>query len=714
MPTAMAKTRKKVSTHIIERDISWLAFNARVLQEAADPGVPLRDRIRFLGIFSNNLDEFFRVRVAALKRMIRYGQKARMHMETSPQRILDSIQEIVIRQQAEFDRIWRHILTELRQEKIHLVTEKQLNRVQKDFVEAYFDQEVRPNVIPLMIERIEQFPYLREKSIYLAVRMSMRKHPDRHNYALIEIPTKVLTRFITLPSGKAGEHHIILLEDIIRYNLPKIFSFFSYDEFTSHIIKVTKDAEFDIDYDETTSYTDKIEKGIKNRRKGKPVRFIYDREIDQGLLAYLIRRMGLTKKDHLIPGGRIHNFRQFMDFPESVFRHRDKKKKAIVHPDFSGAARVTDVILRKDVMLHLPYHSFNPIIDLLREAAMDPEVTDIMITAYRLARNSRVINALINAHRNGKKVTVVLELRARFDEENNLEWKKTLEEEGVRVQVGVPDMKVHAKICLIRKKVGKKMIHYGFIGTGNLNEKTAEIYGDHHLLTSDAAVMADINRIFQYLEKPVTRHAQLLQCRSLLVSPVSMRKGILRMIQTEIQSAKKGKKASVTLKLNSLSDNTLIQKLHEAALCGVEIRMIIRGICCMFTDNRKYPVPVYAVSIVDEFLEHARVMVFHNNGKERVWISSSDWMVRNLDHRVEAAVEISDPAIAEELRDILSIQMRDNVKARRIDNELTNIYISKQGRKIRSQGETWQYLLRKAQSLPQAGKPTGKKPRKEK
>ncbi len=680
---------------IIERDISWLSFNARVLQEAADPNVPLKEKLKFLGIFSNNLDEFFRVRVAALKRMISFGKRARMHLEESPQKILDSIQHIVLEQQSEFNRIWQNIILDLKKEKIFLVTEKQLNREQQKFVTNFFEEQVRSNVIPLMIESIEQFPYLREKSIYLAVVMSRKNSAYKRKYALIEVPTRAVSRFVILPSSKPDEHNIILLEDIIRFNLPRIFSFFEYDNFTAHIIKVTKDAEFDIDYDEPISYIDKIEKGIKNRRKGKPVRFVYDKEIDPALLEYLIRRTGLTKKDHLIPGGRIHNFRHFMEFPENIFKVKPNKRKPFAHPELNAVLRVTDKILEKDIMLHFPYHSFNPIIDLLREAAIDPEVTTIKITAYRLARHSKVINAIINAVRNGKDVTVVLELRARFDEENNIEWKKILEEEGVKVLVGVPNFKVHAKICLIRKRIKNRTIHYGFVSTGNLNEKTAEIYGDHCLLTSNRNIMADVNRVFNYLEKPKTGTKFLRMCHTLLVSPIDMRRELIKMINDEIRWAKAGKKAAITLKLNSLSDEILIQKLYEAALSGVELKLIIRGIFCMYSDNKKFIRPVYAVSIVDEYLEHARIMLFHNNGDQKVFISSSDWMLRNLEHRVEVAVQVTDPGIVAELKGILDIQLNDNVKARKLDNELKNEYISSKGKKIRSQVEIYHYLLHK-------------------
>lgn len=697
----MTKAPKKT----IPRDISWLSFNARVLQEAADPTVPLKERIKFLGIFSNNLDEFFRVRVAALKRMISLGKKARMHLEQSPQKILDSIQLIVLEQQSEFNRIWNLILQEMKKEKIIIKTEKDLTRDQKKFVTTFFEEEVRSNVNPLMIENIPEFPYLREKSIYLAVVMSRKNSAYKRKYALIEVPTRAVSRFIQLPSSRAGEHQIILLEDIIRFNLPQIFAFFEYEKFSAHVIKFTKDAEFDIDYDEALPLTAKIERGLKNRRRGKPVRFTYDKEIDPALLEYLIRRSGLTKKDHLIPGGRIHNFRHFMDFPSSVFRGKQNRRKPFMQQDLSNTTRVTDVILKKDVLLSFPYHSFNPIIDLLRESAMDPEVTMIKITAYRLASQSKVVNALINAARNGKQVIVVLEIRARFDEENNLEWKEILELEGVKVVTGVPDLKVHAKICLIRKRKNNQTIHYGFVSTGNLNEKTATVYCDHCLLTANKNIMADVNRIFNYLENYSTGVKYLKMCNTLIISPTNMRKELLKMIQAEIKAAKAGKKASVTVKLNSLSDDILIFKLYEAATAGVEVRMVIRGICCALTQNKKFKVTMRAISIVDEYLEHARVLIFHNHGKDIVVISSSDWMVRNLDHRVEAAVVIQQPSIAKELKDIIEIQLKDNVKARLLDNSQNNKYVKTPGKKVRSQVEIYQYLLKKTagSAIPATG-----------
>jgi polyphosphate kinase len=677
----------------IARDVSWLSFNARVLQEAADPAVPLKERIRFLGIFSNNLDEFFRVRVATLKRMIQFGNKANMHLETDPQQILDEIQMIVLNQQSEFTRIWENVLREMNEQKIFLRNEKELTSQQQEFVRNYYDEEVSPNIIPLMIENIPEFPNLRDKSIYLAVVMWKTESALNKKYALIEVPSRVLGRFLLLPQA-GEEHNIILLEDVIRFNLPDIFSFFGYDQYKSHIFKVTRDAEIDIDNDVSTSIIQRIEKGLKSRRKGKPVRFVYDHEMDPGLLEYLIRRLHLTKRDNLIPGGRIHNFRHFMDFPDQVFKEKRARKKPFDHP-LLAEQRISDVVLKRDVMLHFPYHSFTPIIDLLREAAFDPGVTTIKITCYRLAQQSRIINSLINAARNGKQVIVMLELRARFEEEANLEWSTRLEEEGVKVLLEIPDTKVHSKICLIRKKVKDKHIDYGFVSTGNLNERTAKVYADHCLFTSNTRIMADVNRIFNYLEQPKTGLHLLKNCDAIFPSPYIVRKELYKLIDDEIKQALKNKPSGMILKMNSLSDEEMIQKLYEAARAGVPIKLIVRGIFCMFSENKKFRRPVRAVSIVDEYLEHARVWVFHNKGKEKVYISSADWMLRNLEHRVEATCPVWNEEIKKELIDILNIQLQDNVKARWLDNELSNDYVKTTKKKVRSQLETYNYLHKK-------------------
>jgi polyphosphate kinase len=690
----MTKATLKKTTII--RDISWLAFNARVLQEANDPNNHIYDRLRFLGIFSNNLDEFFRVRVAALNKMILLGKAAKMHLEANPDKILRKIHQTVITQQEEFDRAYLNIIAELEKKAIFIKNEKQLTKKQKEFVTKYFEEKVRTQLIPLMIETIPHMPLLRDKSIYLACALGSTKEAMVQRYALIEIPTKVLPRFVILPSDD-GATDIILLEDIIRHNLPSLFAPFGYNRFLSYIIKVTRDAELEIDNDVTVNLIDELEKGLKNRKRGRATRFVYDRLIDNAMLSYLTQRLGLTKKDNLIPGGRIHNFKDFIDFPASIFKDLQPRAQPFVHPLLQQPRRIMEVLEKRDVMLHLPYHSFDSIIDLLREAAIDPYVQSIRITCYRLAKNSKVINALINAVRNGKQVTVVLELRARFDEEANMRWKTQLEEEGVKVVLGIHNMKVHAKMCVIKKREFNVTKQYGFVSTGNLNENTARYYGDHTLLTTNRNIIADMNKVFDYLENPHKKPNNLKACKTLAVSPVNMRKVMMGLINNEIKIARKKKSASVIVKLNSLSDELLIDKLYEAAKAGVDIRMVVRGICGAYTESKSFKGRLRAISILDEYLEHARVMVFHNAKQPRVYISSADWMVRNLDHRVEAACPIFDLEIQQELIDILNIQLAENVKGRIFDNEQSNHYVqAAPGQaQVRSQEAIYAYLRNK-------------------
>lgn len=677
----------------IPRDISWLSFNARVLQEAADHTVPLKERVKFLGIFSNNRDEFFRVRVASLKRMLRIETKLHMHPEKNPQKILNRIQELIAQQQDEFERVWQNILTELNLKNIFIKNEKQLTPIQKKFIRNFYDNEISPNIIPLMIETINTFPELRDKSIFLGVVMSKKENPTDQKYAIIEVPVTVVGRFILLPSAK-GKQDIMLLEDAIKFNLPNIFSFLGYTNYKAHIFKFTRDAELDIDNLDTTSIVQKLEKGLKNRKKGKPIRLTYDENIEKGLLDYLIKRFGLSKQDNLIPGGSIHNFRHFMDFPGEVFKDKAKRKAPFEHPLLVNN-RICDIIAQKDILLNYPYHSFTPTIDLIREAAFDPEVVSIKIACYRLASQSKIINALINAVRNGKEVIVMMELKARFDEEANLMWKQRLEDVGAKVLTGIPNMKVHAKICIIKKKIKNKIFHYGFVSTGNVNEKTAKIYGDHCLLTSNAKIMADINRIFNYLINPKIGSHFLAKCKTLIPSPHIIRTKLIQLINQEIEQAKKGKHAEIILKMNSLADSIMIEKLHEAAKAGVIVKLIVRGIFCMLSENSKFKHPIKAISIVDEYLEHARVFVFHNKGNQKVFISSADWMLRNIEHRIEATCPVSNKALKKELIDILNIQLNDNVKARILNNSLSNEYVKSKNGKLRSQEETYNYLINK-------------------
>ena len=689
----------KATRQTIVRDLSWLAFNARVLQEAKDPSVPLIERLRFLGIFSNNLDEFFRVRVATLSRMVRLGKAAKVHLEANPAKILRQIQQTVIRQQADFDHTYAEIIAEMEKEGIFIKNETQLNEEQQDFVTHYFDEQVRTQIVPLMIESIPVMPLLNDKAIYMACVLGSTETPMLQRYALIPIPTRVLPRFVILPSSN-GEKDIILLEDIIRLSLPHLFAPFGFNRFLGYIIKVTRDAELEIDTSELSdNIISEIEKGLKNRKRGRATRFIFDRNIDARLLDYLIKRLSLSGKDNLIPGGRIHNFKDFMNFPESVFTKKEeqRRRKPFVHPLLVQPRRIMDVLDKRDVLLHLPYHSFDSVIDLLRESAIDPFVQSIKITCYRLAKDSKLVNALINAVRNGKQVTVVLELRARFDEEANLQWKTRLEEEGVTVILGLPDYKVHAKICLIKKREFGKTKQYGILSTGNFNEATARYYSDHCLLTANRNILADINRVFAFLEQVHPKVETLKACKTLPVAPYNMRQVFGELIDKEIRSVKKKKKTSVIVKLNSLVDATMINHLYDAAIAGVNVSLVIRGICGVYTEQKIFRKPMKAISIIDEYLEHARVFIFHSDGKPRVFISSADWMVRNLDHRVEVACPIFDHRLQKEIIDIMNIQLAENVKGRVLDNGQHNEYIlrSEETPEVRSQVAIYDYLAAK-------------------
>lgn len=677
----------------IPRDISWLSFNGRVLQEAADTTVPLISRIKFLGIFSNNLDEFFRVRVAGLKRALLVDEKTAKHtFFEKPQLILEELNHKLIKQQKKFDNVWSDVQKEMAKQSVFLKSSDDLNEEQQEFVKEYYLKQVESNVIPLLLDVGRPMHFVRDKSLYLGIAMQKKDIQKEAKYAIIEIPTPLLGRFTILPSPKK-EIHVILLEDIIKYNLPYIFSFFGFDEFHAHAFKITRDAEFDLDNDINTNLAEKIAKALKNRSKGKPTRFVFDEKMHPQLVEFLIKKLDITKKDSIIPGRKIHNFKDFMDFP-NVFKRQKPviERSSFHHPELTISQPISDIISKKDILLAFPYHDFDHVIDMLREAAIDPDVTAIQITAYRLAPNSKIGNALVNAQRNGKNVTVMLELRARFDEQHNLLWKERFENDGIEVLVGLPDRKVHAKLCMIEKKVNDSTFKYGFVSTGNLNEKTAKLYSDFCLMTSRKSIMEDIDKVFHSLRHPEhSLQNNLSLGKGILFSPTHMRDEIMRLIDKEIEEVKANRKAYIIIKINALSDKQLIKKLYEAAEAGVIIQMIVRGIYCA-KNQKTFVKPIEAISIVDEYLEHARVLYFYHAGKEEMFLSSADWMTRNLDYRIEAAVRVMDKKIKKQLLDILHIQLSDNVKARKLNNLLSNKYIKTNDSPCQSQLAIYHYL----------------------
>jgi polyphosphate kinase len=678
-----------MSKTYIPKEISWLSFNERVLQEAENKEVPLIERFKFLGIYSNNLDEYFRVRVATLRRLSQFGANSKDILGYSPKATLKKIQEIVLEQNTKFEKIYSGLLQELAKHKIHIINEKELSHEQTEFVRDYFMKEVRNRLMPFLIEQNTRLPNLIDDAIYLSISLS-KKGSSKRRFALLEIPTEVLPRFLVLPE-KDEEKFVIFLDDIIRFGLKDIFFIFDFDEISAYTIKLTKDAEFEIVDDISETYAEKISRSLQQRKHGTPVRFIYDRKMPGEMLKTLTKLLKFGPDDVIIPGERYHNFKDFMRFP-----YLGKKKfyyeplKSVPHRDIQPGKSILSAINKKDIMLFFPYHPFDHFIDLLREASIDPYVVSIQITLYRLARNSSVINALMNAVRNGKKVTTVVELQARFDEEANILWGNKLMEEGVKVIYGVPGLKVHAKLCLITRTKNDVTQRYAAIGTGNFNEDTARIYTDHLLLTNEKKITNEVFKAFNFFNVNYRKDNYY----HLVLSPYLLRNKMTLLIDNEIKNAKAGKKAYIYLKLNNITDFEIINHLYEASQAGVIIRMIIRGMFSLVTGIKDVSENIKAIGIVDRFLEHTRFMIFCNGGEEECYISSADLMTRNIEHRIEVTCPVFDKNIRNELKQIFEIQWSDNVKARKLDPALSNKFVKPGKKNIRSQEEVYNFILK--------------------
>ena len=683
----------------INREVSWLSFNERVLQEAMDISNPVLERLKYLGIFSNNRDEFYRVRVATLNRMKAY-KKIDPAQKREITRTLRDIYQIVSDQEAQFTQAYRDILDELAKKNIFIINEKELDDEQQHFVEDYFQQNIRSYLFPLLLDSITSLTHFKDKHIYLAVKMTCSNKLQKDNFALIELPTEEVSRFIELPQFDEKKY-IIFLDDVIRINLKSIFGIFGYDTFEGHIIKFTRDAELDIDSDLSKSFLETMNESIKQRIKGDAVRFVYDKNVNPKFLKKLLVKFGITQSDTLRAGGRYHNFKDFMDFPiqndfetEKIFGQAKSEvcdeRLPFSHPDILPNVSMFELIKEKDILFHYPYHSFSHIIDLVREAAIDPKVRAIKMTFYRVAVNSKIINTLINAARNGKLVTVFLELQARFDEQANIMWTQKLQEEGVRVIQNIPGFKVHAKLLLIRRKEKGKNVYYANISTGNFNESTAKVYADDSLLTSDKTICNDVNSVFHLFESKYL----MPSFSELIVAPFKLRTFFTQMMNREIRNAKAGKEAWVILKLNNLVDAKVINKLYLAGKAGVKITLIIRGICVLKAGEVGLSENIEAFGVVDRFLEHSRVFVFANDGDLDVFLASADLMTRNLDHRIEVACPIKSSELKSELLDMLEIQRKDNVKARWLHPDKINQYrLPKVGEQsYRSQDEIYAYL----------------------
>jgi polyphosphate kinase len=675
----------------IDREKSWLAFNARVLQEAGDDSVPLLDRMRFLGIFSNNLDEFFRVRFAAIRRLSLNGISGEKYFGgISTQQLIKDITEIVIQQQSESLRILSNIESKLVTENIFIINEKDINDEQEVFLKDFFIQTLSPELVTIILNDLAEFPVLKDSSGYLAVKLVMKKDLEVR-YAIVEIP-KMINRFVVLPS-KNEKQYVILTDDVIRHNLSSIFNIFDYESVSAHMIKITRDAQLDIDSDLSKSMLEKIASSVKDRRIGEPVRFIYDQEIDKDTLQFFLDKMNIDATDSIIPGGRYHNRRDYMDFPNlGRYDLLYKKNDPMPIPGLSLEGSILEKISERDYLLNAPYQSFSYLIKFLREAALDPKVTTIKITLYRLAKNSQIISSLINAAKNGKKVTVQIELQARFDEASNISYSEQMQTEGIELIFGIKGLKVHSKVCVIERLEKDKIKRYGFISTGNFNESTAKIYTDVTLFTCHSQILKDVSKIFEFFDI----NYKVQRYKHLIVSPQYTRHRFVKMIDREITHAIAGRKTYMKLKMNSLSDLLMIDKLYEASTAGVKIQLEVRGICSLIPGVKGLSENIEAISIVDNYLEHSRIYIFGNAGLPEVYISSADFMTRNIDARVEVTCPIYDQDIKNELIDNFDLGWKGNVKARYHSYKLDNKYKVRGNSPIfRAQLETYKYYQNK-------------------
>lgn len=674
---------------IINRELSWLSFNERVLQEAESEDVPILERLKFLGIYSNNLDEFFRVRIATLTRMMDFDKRAKQELGFSPSKVLDAIQLKLKVLQKKYNKAYENIIAALENENIYFLNETQLDKEQGLFVKKYFQKKVRLEIFPIMLDKAKEFPRLLDSSIYLAVCFS-KKSSKSNNYALIEVPSATIARFLVLPSNK-NKNYILFLDDVIRYNLKDIFQIYDFDKIEAYTIKFTRDAELDVDNDVSLTFMESIEMSLKKRKSADALRFVYDAKMPKDFQNYLIKKMELDNQVQLYPGARYHNFKDFLKFPTfGKTNLLNPVQEHIPHPDLENTRSILDKMKSKDILLYYPYHSFDYFLDLLREAAIDPNVSHIRLTLYRVAAQSHVIKSLITALHNGKDVTVFIELRARFDEEANIDWATKLKEEGAKVITGIAGLKVHSKLCLITRREKGEKIYYCSIGTGNMHEKTARVYTDAMLLTCKQHITKEVRVVFSFFDKNYAAP----KTSELLVAPFNLRAKLTRLINKEIKQAKAGKPAEIFLKMNNLVDEDIIQKLYNASKAGVKIRLIIRGICSLIPGIAKISENIEAISIVDKFLEHNRVFIFHNSGNPLVYIGSADLMTRNIDHRIEIVTPLEDEKIKNQLIQIMELQWKDNVKARIFDSTQSNTFKKRMvgEEKQRSQDTVYHYL----------------------
>lgn len=673
---------KQERSHYLEREISWMYFNYRVLQEAQDKTVPLLERLSFLGIYSNNLDEFFRVRVATLNRIIALKELSLKPERKVAQETLDQIHKLYKKYSIEFEETFNELKNELEGHGIYILDEKQINQEQKRQIQQIFTDKLSLHLYPRLFLKNSNFKDINDESVYLAIRILMES--GKKDYALLEIPSAVFGRFIEVSSDKPGKKIFMFLDDVIRICLPHIFVGEGFVQFDAYAFKLTKDAEIDIDIN-LGDVLKKVGKAVKNRKWGQPVRFIYDMNIPADLLKQIQKAFNIQKTDTITASGRYHNLKDLMTFPDCM-------RKDLKYPEWPAlsvdeiieSASVIEVIRKKDMLLHYPYHSFSNYIRLLREAAINEDVNTIKITLYRLAKNSSVAEALICAAKNGKRVTAVIELLARFDEASNIYWTQKMQEAGVNVILGIEGLKIHSKLTLIK---GKK-VNITCINTGNFHEGNAKAYTDLTLMTTNRSIVKEVDNVFLFIQRPYI----VRDFRKLLVSPLTLRTGIRSLINTEIQNAKKGKPAYIRCKLNHITDRDMIEKLYEASASGVKVELLVRGSCSIITGIKGISSNITIKGIIDRYLEHSRIFIFGNGGKEKFYIGSADWISRNFDTRVEVLVPVYDEKIQRELKLIVEYGLKDNRKARVVDGRGNNEIIT-EGAPFRSQEELYKYYL---------------------
>ncbi len=687
----------KPNNEYVNREISWLHFNERVLQESADKDVPLIERLRFLGIFSNNLDEFFKVRYATVKRIVDAGKKGKSVLGGEDAKVLlEEITREAIRLQSKSTTILNEIERELATENIYIIDETEVQPEQADFVKDYFSRKVNPELLTIILNNLTEFPTLKDTAAYLAVRMVLNTevmNTDKTQYALIEIP-RHLERFVVLPESD-GKNYIMMVDDVIRFCLDNIFTMFEYNDISAHMIKITRDAELDIDNDLSKSFIEKISSSVEHRKISDPVRFVYDKRIKIDTLRYLKDKMKIEETDSVIPGGRYHNKRDYMGFP-SLGRNdlMYNKIKPLPVKGFSLEGSLFEQITQRDFMIYTPYQTYSYVIKFLREAALDPHVRKIKLTVYRLANNSQVAAALINAAKNGKEVTVQIELQARFDEQANIKYANIFQNEGIKLIFGIPGLKVHTKVCFAEREEKGGLKRYGFISTGNFNESTAKIYTDYTLFTSHDGILKEVNKVFEFFEVPYKIH----KYRHLIVSPHYTKNVFNKLIDNEIANAIVGKEAYIRIKMNSFTSYKMVDKLYEASRAGVKVQLIIRGICCLIPGVEGMSENIEAISVVDKFLEHPRLFIFSNDGNPKVYISSADWMTRNLDYRVEVGCPIYDEDVKQEMLETFDISWNDNIKARVFSGKHDNAYRDGDKPKVRSQFALYDYYAKKLEA----------------